>query len=426
MRRRNRQEREPEAIELRGLDRADELACAPELLSSVERGCTNFLPVVLAHYFRLPKWNRGSDEDRRECAALLPRLMAQFERSHGRIIESYFCRSAFAAAVLTETDEIRVIWGAHEVQFPERTMLLFDCRSLAYRAWHRLSESDRRHCQMMIFGVITEVLRRIDRRATSRRGAADDDQLQYLHDELERARSFYLDAARQQARLRYTAGLLAGALALAAVLAPFVIPIIEPRIAAGTLRAILLCAVSGATGAVVSVLSRMTFDRRTKLTLPNFESAKRDLWFLGALRPFVGAVFGLVMYVFLKSTLLPIELPTDDADQTFFFTSVAFLAGFSERFAQDIFLRSGRAVSDDDDVAPPATQTETLVAPSTRDLGAVIADLAVRPSMNGHTGPADPRSVAAGAVAATETASDAIESAVAGPPRSTRDGEESP
>src|SRR6476620_1404874 len=87
MRRRNRQEREPEAIELRGLDRADELACAPELLSSVERGCTNFLPVVLAHYFRLPKWNRGSDEDRRECAALLPRLMAQFERGRGRRID---------------------------------------------------------------------------------------------------------------------------------------------------------------------------------------------------------------------------------------------------------------------------------------------------------------------------------------------------
>jgi hypothetical protein len=422
MRRRNRQVPEPEAMELRALDRSDELACAPELLSSVERGCTNFLPVVLAHYFRLPKWNRGSDEDRHACAALLPRLMEQFERSHGRIVESYFCRGAFAAAVLTETDEIRVVWGAHELQFPERTILLFDCRSLAYRAWHRLSDSDRRHCQMMIFGVITEVLRRIDRRATSRRGDADDDQLQYLHDELDRARTFYLDAARQQARLRYTAGLLAGALALAAVLAPFVIPLVEPRVAAGTLRALLLCAVSGATGAVVSVLSRMTFDRRTKLTLPNFESAKRDLWFLGALRPFVGAVFGLVMYVFLKSTLLPVAVPTGAADQTFFFTSVAFLAGFSERFAQDIFLRSGRAVSDDDEAAPStATKTETLGPPSTRDLGGVIGDLAGRPSTNGHAAPADPLNVAPSVVAATETAAGPTE-----PPPSTRDSEESP
>src|SRR3954468_15164205 len=188
MRRRNRHVPEPEAMELRALDRSDELACAPELLSSVERGCTNFLPVVLAHYFRLPKWNRGSDEDRGECAALLPQLMGQFERHHGRIVESYFCRTAFAAAVLTETDEIRVVWGAHELQFPERTILLFDCRSLAYRAWHRLSESDRRHCQMMIFGVITEVLRRIDRRATGRRADRHGDELDYLRTELDQAR----------------------------------------------------------------------------------------------------------------------------------------------------------------------------------------------------------------------------------------------
>jgi hypothetical protein len=109
--------------------------------------------------------------------------------------------------------------------------------------------------------------------------------------------------------------------------------------------------------------------------------------------------------VFLKSTLLPIQLPDNPADEVFFFTSVAFLAGFSERFAQDVFLRSGRAVGDEDG-APAATAPVPAAASSTRDIGAAIRTLAGSPSSNGHAAPAssssDARSAAQGA--ATETA----------------------
>jgi hypothetical protein len=144
---------------------------------------------------------------------------------------------------------------------------------------------------------------------------------------------------------------------------------------------------------VRSDLSRMTFDRRTKLTLPNSESAKRDLWFLGALRPFVGAIFGLLMFGFLKSTLVPVELPADPTRQTFFLTSVAFLAGFIERFAQDVFLRSARAVAEDDrDPAPVGAAAGARADPGARgatvDVAAAIGALGDPKSRNGHAAPA--------------------------------------
>lgn len=346
------------------IERSNEFASAPELLSAVQRQCANFSSVVLAHYYRLPRWNRTSPDDRRLCADALPELLEQFEERHGRIAESYFCRNALAAAVLTDEDEIGLVWGAGELQFPERTLLLFECRSLAYTAWHRLSRFDRKNCQMIIFGVITEVLRRMDRRAASGEKDQSAGELQYLRDELERARRFYRSSAEQLAQVRYTIGMLFGLVTLGAILVPFVTSWAHPPAEPQTLRAILLTVIAGATGAAVSVLARMTFSKRIVLSLPNFEAARRNLWFLGGLRPFVGAIFGLALYVLLNSTLLPITLPADPVAQVFFFTSVAFLAGFSERFAQDVFLRSGRAIAAE---APPQGPVPPTPEPTPAD-----------------------------------------------------------
>jgi hypothetical protein len=66
------------------------------------------------------------------------------------------------------------------------------------------------------------------------------------------------------------------------------------------------CLTAGAIGAVVSVLSRMTFG---ELAL-DYEAGRRLLTMLGAFRPVIGMVFGAAMWVLSESNVLAIG-PTD-------------------------------------------------------------------------------------------------------------------
>jgi hypothetical protein len=108
-----------------------------------------------------------------------------------------------------------------------------------------------------------------------------------------------------------------------------------------SLRMLFACITTGALGAIVSVLSRMTLGT---LSL-EFESGHHVLRLLGGVRPFVGAIFGVAMYLILSSGLLPIELPSDTSERSAFLAAVAFLAGFSERWAQDMLVASQGAAS---------------------------------------------------------------------------------
>jgi hypothetical protein len=89
------------------------------------------------------------------------------------------------------------------------------------------------------------------------------------------------------------------------------------------------CLTAGAIGAVVSVMSRMTFG---ELTL-DYEAGRRILMMLGAFRPVIGMALGAAMWVLSASDVLAIG-PSDPAKMPYFRILIAFLAGFSERWAQ--------------------------------------------------------------------------------------------
>ena len=63
--------------------------------------------------------------------------------------------------------------------------------------------------------------------------------------------------------------------------------------------------IGGALGALVSVMERLTAG---KLTL-NHEYGKATLRILGGMRPFVGALFGMALYVLIEGALIPMEVP---------------------------------------------------------------------------------------------------------------------
>lgn len=141
-------------------------------------------------------------------------------------------------------------------------------------------------------------------------------------------------AAQRSAREHYASGLARGMLALFALCA----------IAGGVFACLDLGAwqgiafLGGGLGAGVSVLQRMTTNR---LTLDSSSGADM-LRALGSVRPFVGATLGMALFTLLAGGWLPsIQPPKSNLA---FYAALGFLAGFNERFAQDMLSNTARAV----------------------------------------------------------------------------------
>jgi hypothetical protein len=76
--------------------------------------------------------------------------------------------------------------------------------------------------------------------------------------------------------------------------------------------------------------------------IQDFESLKNTdptiLFLIGLFKPIIGVVFALFVFAVLRSRLLPIEIVT--TNEFYFFAALAFVSGFSERFAQDMITRA--------------------------------------------------------------------------------------
>jgi hypothetical protein len=154
---------------------------------------------------------------------------------------------------------------------------------------------------------------------------------------------YYDRAAANAARFLYFWGMLTGAViaggaaALIALIAATSFDVI--KLDSTSTRFFFACYTAGALGAIVSVLTRM---RRERFSL-DYEVGRMPAFWLGAFRPFIGAVFGLVVYFALQSELLQLRRP-DESKAFFFFTFFAFVAGFSERLTHVILGGAERTV----------------------------------------------------------------------------------
>jgi hypothetical protein len=76
-------------------------------------------------------------------------------------------------------------------------------------------------------------------------------------------------------------------------------------------------------------------------------------------RVVLGSLFAVVLVLIVQAALLPIKPP--DAERTFFFFGVlGFLAGFSERFAQDLILETGGSVARRVNTAPQENDNASI------------------------------------------------------------------
>ncbi|MGD1806743.1 hypothetical protein ACP6PL_15055 [Dapis sp. BLCC M126] len=101
-----------------------------------------------------------------------------------------------------------------------------------------------------------------------------------------------------------------------------------------------LCFIAGATGSIISILLRLN-DHQGE----TYEDALIPI-FIGLCKPIIGGACGIVMFTAIEGGIIPVsfgylrdEKPQDRHFMSLF--SVAFVFGFSERLAEDIFNQTG-------------------------------------------------------------------------------------
>jgi hypothetical protein len=265
---------------------------------------------------------------RDERTALLRRA---FETQHDVREHYYGSRLAVAVALVKDPADPRrerlEVVCAPEVRLEQEIEeLLFRAAALAGQV-HLTFETgrDRAICLQMVYAVIAGIFKELDRAAATD-GAATG--LAYLEKACERADTYFRRAAQRRAQLRYLGGMLGALLALAAI--AFV-----PSLRL-TLDSPLTSLIAGGVGALLSVLHGMTSGNLRLHTLfASAESGLGPLVAAGALRPLLGALSALVVFVLIKGGLVPLEIPTGDRG-AYFMLAIAIVAGFSERLARGV------------------------------------------------------------------------------------------
>src|SRR5919201_528238 len=315
------------------------------LLSRLRRrqapSTVSFPELVWLHHLRQQELKQGRHkpyegpaEDRYRNA------VERFEAEHGKIVDAYWCNGEASGVALTVKrrplmlpDVVRLHWATNwsTREKPKLMALLYRCESLAVRVHEVLRDTSQRLAAQSLFTVVSFLLGFAEsERSHNDRALAEIDRT--TRRELKQIDEYYHKAAARSGQIVYVAGMLLGMLpvALLIVLA-LVLRLADSHNLAA--RQGLLCFAAGAIGALMSVMARLN-SGRVKV---DWEFGKDTLRTLGALRPFVGGIFGLLTFFALKSGVVALDI-ADAKRSTYFYVLFAFAAGFSERLAQDMLL----------------------------------------------------------------------------------------
>ncbi|MDB9425091.1 hypothetical protein PN437_09300 [Microcystis aeruginosa CS-564/01] len=97
-----------------------------------------------------------------------------------------------------------------------------------------------------------------------------------------------------------------------------------------------LVTAAGGLGSVVSIMSRVHDFGNLKDADPVV------LFFTGFFKPIIGTSFALFLFALFNAGIIPIQIKT--GSENYFFAAISFVAGFSERFAQDILSKTEKTV----------------------------------------------------------------------------------
>ena len=328
----------------------------------------SFAELVWAHFLRQAEAQGDPPILDGRADARYRRWLRAFEREHGRIVQAYWCRYEPSAVALTEkrrspddaNGNARVrrwlkwlvpSWVPpaedaelhfHSVthwrtaQEQKVASIVHDCDTLAVRVAEVLRGTTERIALQWLVLCASRALGYVDRKDPTANvdPKETDDLVRRQRDELRRIERYYHRAGEKAARLVYFFGMLrcvawllvGGVLVALALWFGGAVSGEDTE----TLYELLACYGMGAAGALVSVMSRMASGGFTM----DHEVGRKEIRWLGIVRPAIGAIFAVVLYLALKSNLIRIGELGGDAKTIQFYAAVSFFAGFSERWAK--------------------------------------------------------------------------------------------
>jgi hypothetical protein len=332
----------------------------------------SFAEVVWAHHQRQQKEVYKDEVGGRWHDEFQQRL-DRFRAEHGDIIDVYWCRHEASGVALTERrlprrarrflrgDSLLRIHTATDwrtANAPTIASSLHRWETAAIKSSEVLRDSSERIALHRIFSASTRLLAAVDRkRALPAEETNLDAVVEDQGRELAEVETFYQHAGENAARLVYFEGMVWGTALFALLLGGgflgawalgWLNPHHEPT------YTLFVTAAMGAAGAIFSVMTRMAKPEGFSL---EFEVGRKSMRFLGAIRPWIGALSAFVIYLALKSNL--VELIQGTEKGIYFYATIAFASGFSERRAKVLLTgidgggSTGGGKGDDDSRAHP-------------------------------------------------------------------------
>ncbi|HEX2290103.1 MAG TPA: hypothetical protein VHH53_07900, partial [Pseudonocardiaceae bacterium] len=319
---------------------------------------------------------RGSRED-------FARLLAQYRGTNHEIVDHYFAKHIQAGALhmcrrtrfrRRRDFEIRMRYPGDIVAAvqPEFEAALWRARAMEQQTALLVAGRPRRVLLEMLFSVIVYLLGVLDSvecLAATGQGARKTEECSRLHriekaleiaqGELTRLQEFADQAAVRAALKHYVLGLFIGGIAvIASAWTASQVQMFEQAPTLDLVHAI----AAGGLGAIISVLIRISRGQRLDVdtTQEPFLTC-----LVGSSRTVIGGALGVALYVLLKAEFIPLDIPApSDATAPYFFTAIAFLAGFSERWAQDTIVRSTPLATSASGSPIPSTSTPCSSVPT--------------------------------------------------------------
>jgi hypothetical protein len=333
-----------------------------------------FADLVRIHYrwYRAVRDNAVGEDELARLTRAYHDALAIFEDEHGQVVNAYWCADVESAVALT-AGKPRSGWlrralsvspKFHRVSDwatkdePDIARALHHCDELAVRASEVLRGRSRRICIQLVMTSACHLLSLIDARGENP-PQAHKTAVEAEVRELASVRRGYREASNGDAQLIYFAGMAVGIAALALLYLCAGSLLDNPDVHAST---IVGCLVAGAVGAVVSVIARVNSGSFAL----DADIARGYTLFLGSLRPWIGSIFGLLIYFAVTSKFVQIfQVPKDATDAFYFMCVLAFAAGFSERWAQDTLTGglTGRGRARDDAAAAAVHKAGTVKGP---------------------------------------------------------------
>jgi hypothetical protein len=287
-----------------------------------------FSDLIYAHF----AWFRAARNGHKSAPEAAHRdTLRRFEARHGQIVRAFWCTHLESGVALTESNRRlrpnalalhrETDWATRGS--PAIAAQLHRCDDLAIRARTVLSGVRQRICLELVAASAGHLLSLVDK-ATAPDDTRDlDAAVKEEAAALDRAERYYSQAANGQAEIVYFAGM--ATVAVAVSLAALLVLHFQWRVAVAAL-------VAGAVGAVVSVIQRINEGSFHV----HYDVGRPYAFFLGGLRPLIGAAFAIAIAFTFASGIVHLPLDTTDTtDVRMALVVISFLAGFSERWAKD-------------------------------------------------------------------------------------------